>query len=76
MTSLLNNRNDPGSFRDPSGFLFYQGDSIFRQINHVYKENYDHLMRSGLFETLTNADLMIEHTEENIKTVQPENSPH
>lgn len=72
MTSLLNNRKDPGSFRDPSGFLFCQGDSIFRQINHVYKENYDHLMRSGLYETLTNADLMIEHTEENIKIAQTE----
>ncbi len=30
----------PGSFRDPSGFLFKKGGLIFRQINKIYKENY------------------------------------
>ena len=53
----------PGSFRDPSGFLFFQDDSIYRQVNIIYKENYDHLIDSGLYETLVNAGLLISHDE-------------
>jgi len=53
----------PSSFRDPSGFLFFQDDSIYRQVNIIYKENYDHLIDSGLYETLVNAGLLISHDE-------------
>lgn len=53
----------PSSFRDPSGFLFFQDDSIYRQVNIIYKENYDNLMDSGLYETLVKAGLLISHDE-------------
>lgn len=53
----------PSSFRDPSGFLFYRDGIIYRQINTFYKENYDHLMNSGLYKTLVNAELLIPHNE-------------
>jgi len=53
----------PGSFRDPSGFLFTQGDLIYRQVNISHKENYDHLIHSGLYETLANSGLLIAHDE-------------
>ena len=33
--------NVPGSFRDPSGFLFKKDGNIYRQINLAYKKNYD-----------------------------------
>jgi len=42
----------PGSFRDPSGFLFQQDGVIYRQVNLVYKDDYDHLMDSGLYRRL------------------------
>ncbi len=57
------NKNIPSSFRDPSGFLFYQDGVIYRQINHIYKENYDFLTYSGLYKTLVDAELLIHHEE-------------
>ena len=52
---------EPSSFRDPSGFLFYHDDVLYRQINQSYKDNYDHLMTSGLYEELVNSKLLIPH---------------
>ncbi len=57
----------PGSFRDPSGFLFYSENEIFRQINFEYKENYDELMSSGLYEHLVEKKLLLPHIEINDK---------
>ncbi len=51
------------SFRDPSGFLFYRDGSIYRRVNEIYRENYDHLIDSGLYETLVEANLLIPHLE-------------
>jgi len=51
------------SFRDPSGFLFQEAGSLLRQVNQSYRENYDHLMTSGLHETLTDKGLLIPHQE-------------
>lgn len=53
----------PGSFRDPSGFVFYHDDSVYRQVNKTYKEHYDHLMGSGLYEKLVELGLLIPHVE-------------
>ncbi len=55
--------NIPSSFRDPSGFLFYQNGLIYRQVNIIYKENYDYLMNSGLYKILTDSELLIPHDE-------------
>jgi len=52
-----------GSFRDPCGFVFQEGQQILRQVNEVYKENYDHLMGAGLFEALVKEQLLIPHEE-------------
>ena len=54
---------EDSSFRDPSGFIFYDGDTLLRQVNTSYKENYDHLMTSGLYEKLSQSDLLIPHEE-------------
>ena len=51
------------SFRDPSGFLFNQKETLYRQINHKYQSHYDHLMNSGLYHTLVEQGLMIPHQE-------------
>ena len=51
------------SFRDPSGFLFVEDGSLYRQVNQVYRENYDHLMDSGLYDTVVSKGLLIPHEE-------------
>jgi ribosomal protein L11 methylase PrmA len=62
-----------GSFRDPSGFLFYREGAVYRQVNISYKENYDYLMNSGLYESLSNSSLLIPHEEFHTEAVQPDN---
>lgn len=53
----------PGSFRDPSGFIFHKNDLVLRQINQSYAEIYNHLMASGLYEALRDDHLLIPHKE-------------
>ena len=74
----------PGSFRDPSGFLFTQNGVLFRQINRVYEKDYTRLMDSGLYAKLTKAGLLIPHeetvqagagSESAYKIIQPERVP-
>jgi len=61
-----------GSFRDPSGFLFYMNNILYRQVNTVYKENYDFLIESGLYQALVDSKLLIPHVEENTDTTYGE----
>lgn len=51
------------SFRDPSGFVFSRDGVIFRQVNSLYKAEYDHLMSSGLYNSLVDEGLLIPHEE-------------
>ena len=51
------------SFRDPSGFLFTRSGMLYRQINKLYEKEYGHLMRSGLYESLTRDGFLIPHEE-------------
>jgi len=74
-----------GSFRDPSGFLFWQDKILYRQINQCYSSQYDHLMKSGLYKELIKENLLIPHQEHNgdyihsskelYKVIQPEIVP-
>jgi hypothetical protein len=65
--SRMSNENDRtrefSSFRDPSGIVYKEGGTIYRQINSCYKEQYDYLMQSGLYADLTNRNMLIEHQE-------------
>jgi len=54
---------DPGSFRDPSGFIFRVDGQIYRQVNDCYKDDYDLLMGSGLYDKLVEEELLIPHEE-------------
>ncbi len=49
MTSM--NRN-PGSFRDPSGFVYEDAHRILRSINPVYREDFEYFLSSGLADFL------------------------
>lgn len=61
---------EQSSFRDPSGFIYYKQEEIHRQINQSYKQEYDHLISSGLYALLEKEKLLISHKEVDIK---PEN---
>ena len=52
-----------GSFRDPSGFLFYNGGVLLRRINFFYKDDFDYFLSSGLYKALLNDELIVGHEE-------------
>jgi hypothetical protein len=66
-----NDSEIPSSFRDPSGSLFCRDGVIHRRVNRTYKENYDFLMSSGLYEALVKADLLIPHDEALMDSAEP-----
>ena len=55
------NKRISGSFRDPSGVLFFENNKLLRSVNNVYKQNYDHLVESGLYKKLVEENLLISH---------------
>ncbi len=84
MKGTIASQTVPSSFRDPSGFLFFHDGSIYRQVNTVYKANYDHFIESGLYKSLVDANLLIPHEEvegrnlrhnEAYKVIKPEPLP-
>ncbi|MFI5151877.1 MAG: hypothetical protein ACHQET_01005 [Chitinophagales bacterium] len=60
MSNLLNH---PASYRDPSGFVFQIEGKYYRQVNQSYASDYDHLKSSGLYRTLIEKKILIEHQE-------------
>lgn len=61
-----------GSFRDPSGFLFQAQGVLYRQVNRVYQEHYDHLIQSGLYDDLMQRRLIIPHQEVDQAPARPD----
>ena len=53
----------PASFRDSAGFVFRANGVYYRQVNQSYAADYDLLMGSGLYKTLTEKKLLLPHTE-------------
>lgn len=53
------------SFRDPSGYVFEENNEIYRTVNYSYKEDYDSLMKSGLYDSLVKKGYLIPHEEIN-----------
>jgi hypothetical protein len=79
---MRGNRKETASFRDPSGFLFYRDGNLYRQVNQAYRQHYEGLMSSGLYDTLTSNNLLVPHKEVDLslapepewayKIIQPE----
>lgn len=61
----------PGSFRDPSGVVFYSEETLLRSVNHSYSSHYDHLMQSGLYDEAVRQGLLIPHREVPLKPFCP-----
>jgi len=77
--SELENKH-PSSFRDPSGYIFYKNNILYRAINRNFKEVFDKFINSDLYLKLVEENLIIRHTEidmqlddqEIYKVIQPE----
>ncbi|GAK50560.1 nodulation protein NoeA-related protein [Candidatus Moduliflexus flocculans] len=59
------------SFRDPSGFVFQRNRTLYRQINRSYREEYDALMSSLLYEELVASKRLIPHIETRLEPEDP-----
>jgi len=60
---MIKNSIQKSSFRDPSGFLFYEDGKLFRQVNKYYQKDYNLLMGSGLYDQLVTKKYLVRHTE-------------
>lgn len=56
-----NFQKHPSSYRDPSGFIFERDAVLYRQVNQCYRENFELLHQSGLYEKLVQLQLLIPH---------------
>lgn len=51
----------PASFRDPSGYVFSRNDEIYRTVTFSYKDNFDFLISSRLYDRLVKDNFLINH---------------
>ena len=59
------------SYRDTAARVVKKESGYYRYIFHEYKAEYDHLMQSGLYEELTQKELLIKHQDIQIDTDDP-----
>ncbi len=62
------------SFRDASGFVFSRNGQVYRQVNNAYQAQYDHLMKSGLYDALVKNHLLVIHEEVGIEEAAGDNA--
>jgi ribosomal protein L11 methylase PrmA len=63
MISNIKKNKLSSSFRDPDGFVFTKDNILYRQINFSYRDNYEYLFSSGLYNRLIKKNLLIKHQE-------------
>ena len=49
------------SFRDPSGFVFTRDGVLYRQVNRVFRDEFEAVSASGLYDELAGSGLMVPH---------------
>ena len=49
------------SFRDPSGFVFTRNGVLYRQVNRVFRDEFEAVTASGLYDELAGSRLMVPH---------------
>ena len=52
---------DPGSFRDPAGFVFRRAGTLYRQVNQSYASTFEQLEKAGFLRALQDDGLLIAH---------------
>jgi hypothetical protein len=74
--------HQPSSYRDPSGYIFWQNDTLYRQVNLSFKEHFDYFIQSGCYDRLVKKELLVSHQtiaqnltgdKDYYTTLQPEN---
>jgi hypothetical protein len=69
------------SFRDPSGFVFTRAGVLYRQVNRVFRDEFEAVTGSGLYDELARERLLIPHesvpldlaaTDEAVAVLRPE----
>ena len=67
------------SFRDPSGYIFYDGNVLRRAIKPIYFPQYKKLSESSFFKNLISNGLLIPHEETSVSSeeiiITPEEIP-
>ncbi len=58
------------SYKDPAGFVVKKDDGFHRYITQSYACEYDHFIKSGLYQLLVDSRLMIAHKELNLPASQ------
>ncbi len=58
----MNHQPHPASYRDPAGYVFLREGVLYRQVNKVYRNDYQQLMR-GLYDHLESQGFLIAHEE-------------
>ncbi len=56
-------QTNPASYRDNSGFVFKQNDTVYRYVHPGYAPHYGQLMNSGLYDALVKTKKLIAHRE-------------
>ncbi len=59
------------SFRDPAGFVYCHEGELRRQVNQIYREHFDLLLASGLYDDLVEAKLLVKHEELRVDAFDP-----
>lgn len=70
-TKMSDSTIHSASFRDPDGFLFERGGTLYRQINTSGASSFSSLMDSGLYERLLKARQIIPHLETDAQPLDP-----
>jgi hypothetical protein len=72
------------SFRDPSGFVFTRDGVLYRQVNRVFRDEFEAVTASGLYDELAGSRLMVPHrlaslelaaSEDAVAVLEPEPIP-
>jgi len=59
----MESKRNTSSFRDPSGYIFIEDNSVKRVINPIYFEQYNQLTSSGFYQILFEKKYLIPHQE-------------
>lgn len=51
----------PSSYRDPSGFIFTRNGVLYRQVNRVFRDDFELFLQSGLYRKLAEKKWLIPH---------------
>jgi ribosomal protein L11 methylase PrmA len=63
----MSTARDAGSFRDPSGFIFFHEGAAYRQVNAPFADRFQSFLRSGLYTELVEQRLLVAHEEVDLR---------